>query len=289
MGMLLVLVVIASFILTAANYKAGITDQKRREKTVLQMEQILSAGLSYYTVNGTWPVSTPAPTGTCGGAGDNLSGTTQTLQAGNYLPAIAMNSPWGAAYVLNCDANMKLFSVSTTTDSISAPVIAGMLPQATVAGTTVTAYVQVPGQNVGNARTLNFGGLYSTGDCVPVPVCPNGTSAQIMVVPAGVAGTNGGGATAYGIDSFQAYVTSDSPAGNPGACVNQTVADDCTKTLSNYVVGDNFWRVCLSILTDQGFVSSTSSNGNELMGSILAVTRCSPTGERTGSSLNTWY
>ena len=61
-------------------------------------------------------------------------------------------------------------------------VIAGELPVAYVSdkygdpyvsgNVYVTAQVTTPGQNLNNARSVNFVGIYHNGACVPVPNCP---------------------------------------------------------------------------------------------------------------------
>lgn len=284
---LLVITIISSIMLALMQYASMQVSQARREKTATQIQQILSAALSYYTANGVWPVGTPSPIGTCGGAGDNLSGTTQTLQAGHYLPAVVTKNPWGAAYSLNCTNNPGVFTVSTLADNNSDGLtIAGMLPIASNAGGLVTASVQIPVQNLNNARSLNFASIYNTGQCVPVPICPSGMTAEIMVTPSAVAGTNNGDTTANDLDSFQAY-TSGAPSSAPAACVGQTVGDTCVNT-PGYVAGNTFWRVCLSVLTSAGLVTSSSTTSNEYMGNILAVTRCAPSAEPSGSTLGVW-
>ena len=52
---LLVLVIIASIIVVAGRYFQQKAETMRIDRTALQMQYILSAGLAYYVANGTWP------------------------------------------------------------------------------------------------------------------------------------------------------------------------------------------------------------------------------------------
>jgi prepilin-type N-terminal cleavage/methylation domain-containing protein len=108
--MLLVLAVAASAIVLFLNFTTAQFTQQRRDRTAIQMQQILSAGLAYYVANGSWPTSVAA------------------LQ-GSYLPSGKIVSGWGGAYTITSSASSPLFSVSVTLPSIpEASILAGMVP-----------------------------------------------------------------------------------------------------------------------------------------------------------------
>jgi len=249
---LLVLVISSSLLVMFISFTQQKTDELRRNRVSLQMQQILNAGLAYYVANAAWP--------------PNLA----TLQSGGYLPpaSVKFQTPWGTPFAVNgatsATAYTGLFYVmANVKNSGTAQIVAGRLPLSFVsdsagAGTTpptqggcaggitanctyVVAGVNIPGQNLNNASAVNFAGLYHNGACVPAPTCPvdkNGKTmrAAIYVVPASVSGINdlptnctnlGKGAipinckaNVYPLSSFTAYAKGDAnqnPASaNPG-------------------------------------------------------------------------
>jgi hypothetical protein len=56
--------------------------------------------------------------------------------------------------------------------------------------------------------------------------------------------------------------------------------------------GTLYWRVCLSVSTDQGLVDPIGSATNQgmMMGSVVAITRCVPNqgNENPSGSINVW-
>ncbi len=318
--MVLVLAIMSSILIMIIGYSTQRFDQFRRDKAAMQMEQILNAGLAYYTTNGQWPIS--------------LS----TLQTANYLPS-SYTSPYGGAYTIpaTTTATGNIFQVSTTVTSLhassDASTIAGMLPGGSVAGSTVTGQVVVPGQNLNNARSVNFGNIYNSGGCVPVPTCPSGMQPVIMTSVAAATGyydppvncNNYGdesGCTPsaphpiYGVVSYATggppTVSGGTGSGNtPPDCSNPTTSpgtqtcfsDTSLSSWPTLASGQDYWRVCLSIQVDQGFVviSGTPGSGEgsstywgQNLGSVLAITRCAPgpvgapPTENEGSSLDVW-
>src|SRR5580704_3955793 len=90
--MLLVLVIVSSLIYMLFGYVQQKTMQMRIDRTSLQMQQILNAGLSYYVGNGKWPVSV----GTAYNLTANPSAGTNLLQTNGYLPkGVTIASPFG--------------------------------------------------------------------------------------------------------------------------------------------------------------------------------------------------
>lgn len=310
---LLVLVIISAVLYMGLNYFQQKSFQMRLDRTTLQMQQILNAGLSYYVANNRWPVTTP-------GVAINLTTTpANLLQSNGYLPAgVTIANPWGGAnYFIYTDANSRLFTVYTsiTTGATglapsAARIVAGTLPLAytslapppavmtacAAASTTcfVVASVNIPGQNLNNATAVNFAGVYRHGGCVPVPTCPVDASGatmtpQVQIVPSSVSGLNDpNSGNAYPISSFTAYATG--PAANPPACNLSSVTPACSTGLSGPApTSGRYWRACLQVVTERGNVQSTNtSSGNPTYDygrnvSLMAITRCSITNETAGS------
>jgi len=315
--MLLVLIIISIIIYASLGYVQQKALQMRMDRTSVQMQQILNAGLAYYVFNGKWPVQ--------------LSDLQGPPPAPTYLPP-TITSPWGSSYQIA--ATSQLFYVFTPITVVSskgayaaASVIAGTLPLAytstdngsppttppssssscTASSTTcnVVASVNIPGQNLNNATAVNFAGLYHHGGCVPVPTCPvdntSGTSMtpQVMVVPVSVSGVNTTNQTqAYPINSFTGYATTD--AGNvldntPLSCKiaggPAQVATACGIGGSGVPSSTNqYWRVCLQVVTEQGDVSQTNTGtGTSAWGgnvTLMAITRCAINNEASGSDFS---
>lgn len=314
--MLLVLVIISMIIYMAVGYIEQRTLQTRMDRTSLQMQQILNAGLAYYVAHGSWP---PNP------ALSNLQGT--------YLPpsSIPFQSPWGQQYVAvgaqgTPPAQFFVYTNITAGGSTTAAanIIAGKLPlayttsaapsgnsppasgsacAATATSCYVVASVNIPGQNLNNAPAVNFAGVYNHGGCVPVPTCPvdnTGTTMtpEIMVVPVSVSGVNDPGSpnNYYPISSFTAYATSNTGAGNtptdtsPPGCTtggaNPSTTPDCTANLQTTGTAAAYWRVCLQVITEKGDVNSTNTDqwGKDV--TLMAITRCAIQNEPSGSNFN---
>lgn len=263
--MLLVLTISSSLILLLLNYTTQKTDDLRRDKTVLEIQQIQSSALSWYVNNSQWPVDCSINTSLTWATIKNL---TNSFKPGSgYLPPNFGVSPYVSDYQIACQypatgttAGVGFggnFYVSIQANNVaSAQVIAGRLPMSyitTATGTTPTlaqpancataspnsscttviSSVAIPGQNLNNARSVNFTGLYYSGSCVPAPNCPPGMSPSIMVAPASVAGvydnftcansgaggvwdpvTNNCTGNLYPITSFAAFARGDAN-GNP--------------------------------------------------------------------------
>lgn len=324
--MILVLVIMSSILVMLVNLGENRFDQFRRDKAALQMQQIMNAALSYYVSNGSWPVGSVANAdlGNCTLAGVETLDKKQALQTSGFLPtAINLKNPWFNIYQVSCttDNGLNNFMVTTDTGSIgNADILVGELPLATIiangGGTlsAVTAQVPVPGQNLNNARSINFSGIYHNGGCVPVPTCPSGMTPNIIVFPASVngvydqpSGCNGGNSTTaptcskvttYPIQGFTAYATpfgaatvnsGPPPCNNPSGAGAVCYAD--IGTGGNWTqISDstNYWRVCLQVQTPQGMIvvsGPPNPGGNDtgadiawagLVGSIVATTRCVP-------------
>jgi prepilin-type N-terminal cleavage/methylation domain-containing protein len=299
--MMLVMVIAAAMVSMLIGYVQQKTAEMRRDRVALQMEQILNAGLAYYVNKTTWPVTTApnCPAGT---------ETINILQTQGYLPTGTIVNPWGKTFNITCNAATGTFSVSTdVTKTYEANILAGRVPMASIAGTVVTAMVSIPGQNLNNARAVNFAGMYKSGGCVPAPKCPMNMKPAIFVIPTSVTGYNDpmtidpwtgtpNAANMYPITSFTAFARGDGN-GDPTAGAPQ---DCATKTSPNWIscdvaeAGTQYWRVCLAIITEKGVVYPSASESlptlhGANMGSILAITRCVPNaGVETphGSSFN---
>jgi hypothetical protein len=214
--------------------------------------------------------------------------------------------------------------VSRTTSRANALVIAGEIPvgytsdqygNPSSTGTYVTGQVTIPGQNLNNARSVNFSGIYHHGACVPVPSCPgynpttnactSGTNCmtpQIMVAPVSVSGVSDNASNdVYSIASFTAYAYG--PASSPKDCLTGLTATACTiqstAANSNNPLGTGiaspsgvYWRVCLQVVAKNGPVSSSNTaTGASAWGqyaSLMAITRCTPPNEPFGSDFGVY-
>jgi hypothetical protein len=170
----------------------------------------------------------------------------------------------------------------------------------------VVTTVGVPAQNLNNARSVNFSGIYKNGGCVPVPVCPSGMVPQIMVSPVSVSGlyegmngTNGTSGDAIPLTSFTAYATGpadysfDAQTGpdncvnlatNPGRYCYSNLDVTSNPQVKEYLPDGRYWRVCLEIVTEKGKLAG--SNWKMQSGSVMAITRCAPPEEPSGSNEN---
>jgi len=302
---LLVMAIVATIMVSILSYTTQKSDEMRRDRTVMQMEQFLNAGLSYYVSFGSWPLKL------------------MDLQNNLFLPNGTIRNAWGQVFTVgnnSTDANNPgsgpLFSVCTTITGqqafTAATIIAGRLPLASAldGGTasdpcpratqtpcaststtcTVVSSVNIPGQNLNNARSINFAGLYHNGACVPAPSCPNPTMIPtIMAVPVSVTGMNDvlNASNIYPVSSFTAYVTGTSqsdntPTNQPGDCDTDQPAS-CYLDDSTTLPTGKYWRVCLRIITQKGVVNYKSNNMDA--GIILALTRCAPQNEYTTPSV----
>ncbi len=331
---LLVLAIASSLLIMMLNYTTQRSDEMRRTKTVLQMQQILNGGLSFYINNSFWPLKDASISSTlC----DDPGGWTDTSALKpNYLPRDLNNNPYGQPYFLNCTnvANGGGFFIYTIANNpTNAAIIAGKLPMAyrtttafitsklpplsCKAGndcTVVVASVNIPGQNLNNARSVNFASVYYSGSCVPAPNCPPNMKQDIMVMPASVNGVNDSpascpsgspfdpslctGTKSYSVNGFTAFARGiDLTTGKPGdpngvgtsaplSCQTSRTpaAQSCVANPDGARFqsdGTLYWRVCLSVTTEKGTVSATPGSRyfiqqGKMMGSVIAITRCVP-------------
>jgi prepilin-type N-terminal cleavage/methylation domain-containing protein len=279
--MLLVLIIMSAIMIMIFGYSTQKFEQFRRDKAALQMQQILNAGMAYYINNGKWPADVA------------------TLQTANFLQSGVLNDPWGNAYTVSSDPTTNVFSVvATLPDQADATILVGMLPLATTAASgtnfTVTAGVNVPGQNLNNARSVNFTSVYHHGACVPAPVCPGTMTADIIVIPVSVSGVIDSSSPThdtYALHSFTAYAyggvngtttpntapaTYDAVAG----CPDPTTAVTCNSVPTT----GTYWRVCLQVVTANGEHLATDMNWGQNV-SVAVMTRCVPQNEPSGNDL----
>ena len=319
--MMLVALIISMIVYAGINYTQQKTQQMRTDRASLQIQQILNAGLAFYVANGAWPDNLACLQG-LGSEDPNCNSSTQ------YLPN-PLTNPWGqnfnlASNTTNSSIAPQLLYVYTAITAQSptsasaganAKVIAGTLPLAytsanndtppdpaanctnTALSCNVVASVNIPGQNLNNARAINFAGLYHHGGCVPVPECPvdaSGTTMtpQIMVVPVQVSGVNDANTNnVYPISSFTAYARGNTPLDTaPPNCDNSTsynTSDDCTQEISGQAA-KAYWRVCLQVVTEKGDVQTTRSDPWGNNATLMAVTRCAVTNESAGSTFQVY-
>ncbi len=314
--MLLVMAIMSAILLMVVGYGTQRMEQFKRDKTALQMQQIMNAAMAYYTSQGKWPVAA------CDAAATGLS----VLQGAGYITANMLKSPYATNYQISsqCSTGMLLLGTDAL-KATNALIIGGSIPGGHVVGTTsVYGQINIPGQNLNNARSVNYAGIYSGGGCVPAPSCPPGMSPSILVSPVSVSGINdaptgctgglnspaGCSGNVYPISSFTAFARGDatgapvlaggsvSAGGGPLDCKVTAApgAMECNHALNGvgnipFPTGEPnttlYWRVCLSVITEKGRVAPGTDNQGRLMGSVLAITRCSPTNESpAGSNIN---
>ncbi len=296
--MLLVLVIIAAILVGLLGYTQQKTESMRRDRTAMQMQQIENAAMAYYVSTSSWPANIAA------------------LQTAGFLPSSLGNNPYANPYFINSDSSTGNFSVCTAVTSNNsdnamtlAQTLAGMLPLGFVTDTddpssscspnmtpttscsqtscTIVTIVNIPGQNLNNARSVNFAGIYKNGACVPVPQCPGGTGsnsmkASIMVVPVSVSGVYSNNSTVLPISSFTARAT-------PSAMTPNTCADMAAGPQScNLSAPGPYWRVCLQVITEKGEVTSVTNPQWGAMTSLMALTRCVPNNEPSGSDFSVY-
>lgn len=340
--MLLVLTIASTVMVMITAYITQKSAQTQRDKVVIQMQQILDAGLAYYNMNGTWPITgflspgyTRVPLDpTIGGAQNG-----QPLFTKNYIPSAKSfyTNPLGLAagcdpkYYIDFNSNTGVFSVIAymcgQSSAANAAIIAGQLPSgfitstlpaASAAGTTpavpaysactagstcyVVAQVNMPGQNLNNARSVNFAGIYHNGGCVPAPSCPNGFHSDIMLAVTEVRGLNSPGTSTYPIQAFvaRAYGGANDSTGKPALpnnvadCYDPSTATACSSTgpsatpMTGAAAGQLYWRVCLLISTSAGQVNSSGYSSWAQYSQIMAITRCTPDLENGGSDFKVW-
>lgn len=117
--------IIAAAGMTVVSKKA---DGFRVEKAQQEMKQWLEASMQYRRDTGNWPANAAA------------------LTSGNYMPAAAVNGPFGGTYSVAPIAGNARVRVSYNATQVKfANMISASLPLAGVTGTTVTGEVVVPG------------------------------------------------------------------------------------------------------------------------------------------------
>lgn len=280
--MLLVLAVISVIASMGINLIVQKGVEFRQDKVTLQLQQILNAGLAYYIDNGRWPKNNA------------------DLQ-GKYLPNITPINPWGAPFTIGEDqANHNFFVSTNVNDAPTARIIAGRLPFGIANGTNVQVEVNIPGQNLNNARSINFSSVYHSGGCVPAPQCPGGTAMrpEIMVVPISVSGFNDPtpGSATSNLQSFTAYAVGaigGAPPHQPAPrnlvedCGNPGHTRDCDLPAGASPAPNGYWRVCARVYTERGQIPLNSST-NKDFALMAAFTRCVPTSEPSGSRFDVY-
>lgn len=331
---LLIMVILGAIFGLLFGFSLQKNEETRRARASLQMQQILNAGLSYFIANGAWPEH----------------GTTKEINAlranGIYLPptTATFNNPWGGGYEAETYKGM-FYAYTDAKSQVNAEAIAGKLPNAFVTEDIsarpfvvtpctpestrcyAVGAVNIPGQNLANASSVNFANLYHSGSCVPVPQCPldkegKAMIPQIMVVAVAVRGNfeRPSGCRFDSEDHFRcdnnpvySILSSTAWAIGPKDIGTEGTLPLCDPTNRHREVMDpdlcyaeqgrsfrvlttgKFWRVCLAVTTPRGLIKPFRQIDQEggtawgqNTGSVLAVTRCVPAGEKTGSSFKVW-
>jgi prepilin-type N-terminal cleavage/methylation domain-containing protein len=313
--MLLVMVIAATIIVMTTTYMTQKADNMRIDKTVLEMQYVLNAGLAYYVANGQWPGS-DSTWYQLNGVGSSAipGGWNDTILQPNYLGSMPILdiSGQGIWYIHRStiveptvpENALQVWACvpgSTAVSTARANIIAGKLPMGyTVPGDSTcstlyaAAYVVIPGQNLNNATAVNFAGLYHHGACVPVPTCPTTSSGaamipQVFVVPVSVSGINdpSNPSSVYPISSFTAYATPNTlPLNNtPPACsTDSTNTPACPSGQGNNM----YWRACLQVVTERGSVQTGGATDWGKNVTVSAFTRCQIPNEPSGSDFTVY-
>jgi hypothetical protein len=124
---------------------------------------------------------------------------------------------------------------------------------------------------------------------------------DVLVVPAALYGTNDMGASSgyYPLYGFTAYAygahgnppgTLPDAAANIADCASPGSARTCQSSGGSPMPASStlYWRVCLSVTTTKGVVSSTADATWGQYTTIMAITRCVPQSENAGSDFTVW-
>ncbi len=211
--MLLVIAIVSSLVVLMLNYTTQKAEEMRRVKTALQVQQILNTSLSFYVNTSYWPIKNA--TITAPGCGTTTwTDLTASQLPNNYIPSTLTINSYTQPFMINCSSTGVFYVTTTANSTVNAQIIAGKLPIGFVTDATgaaknpptqsaacqsatpgsgckvVVSSVVIPGQNLNNARSVNFAGVYYSGSCVPAPTCPPGMKASIIVAPSSVTGIN---------------------------------------------------------------------------------------------------
>lgn len=291
--MLLVLVIVGVLVTAALRFTQERYLNLREEKTAAQMQQILNAALSYYVDKSTWPTSltdlrnqnylpnsgTPLPFSTTpwfSGAYTIAISNDRVFYVIAAIPA-AMKNPNANSVALSIAGLLPLSYTATNAGSLTAAPTAGAC---TAAACFVAAGVNIPGDNLNNLGGIKFAGVFHHGACVPAPKCPANTTPEIYPVLASATGLYDNTTDVYPITSASAYYVAN-PAVNPADCDTGTQNDNC-QARQNGDPKQQYFRVCLSVLTQRGAPTLTDPAN----GAIMAFTRCKPNSEPAGSPFN---
>lgn len=185
--------------------------QAKVEKTALQMQQLMQAGMAYYVDNHCWPVSPPGtPTGCSTPTPPSFDG---------YIPINGKINSWGYTYSWSPQTNGRFeVRVNTPDPSTADPTatnnpiarrIAGMLPNAAF-----------------GINTVVIAGSCTTSNCVyaqaTIPAQSSGSS--VIVVATGAIHYNGGGGTK---DATFGDFTKDSDDDSHFTATKSTVNFNC--------------------------------------------------------------
>ena len=184
---------------------------------------------------------------------------------------------------------------------------------AVAGGFNVTAQIILPSQTLNSAHAISFAAYYHHGGCVPAPTCPTNMAPDILVVPVALYGLNdlSTDSTYYPLYGFTAYanggantsssIPNSTPdvASNVADCENPGVATQCNSTCASGGPGGTctpiatvstqlYWRVCLMVRTEKGVVGQQAGSAWAQYATILALTRCVPANEKSGSDFTVW-
>lgn len=317
---LLMLTVIAIFITVGIQYDTRKVERLKIDKTVLQTQAILDAGIWYYITNGSWPNSSSSscsPMALDGTAVTSFFGTSgsylqnQGLFGGNnFVIFKALRTQFASTLTTTAKYYLHLSSTSTCTgvpkgtfgviiyftsqssggtakEVAMAKAIAAKLPHAALKGngngTYIATYIYPPGQDPDQAAGLNFAGIYHHGACVPVPACPATTSGKTYSAQVFLTPTSVSGVNDDASTNVYPISSFIAYAEGPSSSPAGCVGASTIKGCSNGTETGQYWRACLQIVTERGDVAVTRTDDWGDAVSIAAFTRCTISSEPTGT------
>jgi prepilin-type N-terminal cleavage/methylation domain-containing protein len=172
--LLLVIAIIGILVSTGLSLLQTRAKQTKVEKTALQIQQLLQAGMAYYVDNGCWPAAKGSVPNGCKVQSPPDFETT-------YVPVGSTKNPWGNDYTWTKSENGVLFQLTTKlADDQTANNIAALLPSAKVTGSTLLTEITIPAQTAAKIFIAAIGKItFSGGGKTESFVCPSGYKSQI--------------------------------------------------------------------------------------------------------------
>lgn len=174
--MMLVIALVAVLATLGISAYQKTTEQSKIDKSALQIQQLLQAGMAYYVDYGCWPAFDP---------NNNLCKQTPPPDFNPFIPIAGKTSPWGSPYNWgNVDDYGRLFFVSTfAPDQLTANRLAAKLPNAYVQPSGNPQYPYMILAEVGVPGSANTNENFKVLAMGSVTLNPDGTTALPIPYP----------------------------------------------------------------------------------------------------------